>query len=77
MAYVFAKKPPYVPEPNCRGWFTDWMYGHSAPDAVLELLPCQCKRECLQEQCPCLDNGHKCKKKQYDSGCSYLDEVEY
>ena len=38
----------------------NWMYGHAAPDAVLELLSCQCKRECLQEQCPCLDNGHKC-----------------
>ena len=55
----------------------DWMYGHAAPDAVLELLSCQCKRECLQEQCPCLDNGHKCKTPECDSECSYLDEVEY
>ena len=38
----------------------DWMHGHAAPDAVLERLSWQCKRECLQEQCPCLDNGHKC-----------------
>ena len=36
------------------------MHGHAAPDAVLELLSWQCKRECLQEQSPCLDNGHKC-----------------
>ena len=39
----------------------DWMYGHAAPDAVLDLLPCQCKTECLEEQ-NCFDNGHKCKK---------------
>ena len=39
---------------------SDWMYGHCAPDAVLELLSCQCKRECLQEQWPCLTNCHKC-----------------
>ena len=55
----------------------DWMYGHAAPDAVLELLPCQCKRECLEEQCPCLDKCHKCKKPEYYSECSYLDEVGY
>ena len=36
------------------------MQEHAAPEAVLERLSWQCKRECLQELCPCLDNGHKC-----------------
>ena len=55
----------------------DWMYGHATPNAVLELLSCQWKIECLQEQCPCLDNGHKCNTPEYDPECSYLDEIEY
>ena len=62
------QRNPNVPEPNCHGWIRtevgslkiDWKYGHAAPDAVLELISCQCKRECRQEQCPCVDNGHKC-----------------
>ena len=52
-----------VPEPTCHGWVRtevgslkiDWMHGHAvighaAPNAVLELLVCQCKRDCLQER---------------------------
>ena len=62
------QRNPDVPEPTCHGWVRtevgslkiDWMHGHAAPDAVLELLACQCKRECLQERCPCLVNGLKC-----------------
>ena len=49
-----------MPEPTCHGWVRtevgslkiDWMHGHAAPDAVLELLARQCKRECVQERCP-------------------------
>ena len=62
------QRNPDVPEPSCHGWVRtaagslnlDWMHGQAAPDTVLELLACQCKRECLQEQCPCLNNGLKC-----------------
>ena len=62
------QRNPEVPKPTCHGWVRtevgslkiDWMHGHAAPDAVLELLACQCKRECLQERCPCLVNGLKC-----------------
>ena len=59
------QRNPDVPEPTCHGWVRtevgslkiDRMHGHAAPDAVLELLACQYKRECLPEQCPCLGNG--------------------
>ena len=42
------QRNPDVPEPTCHGWVRtdvgslkiDWMHGHAAPDAVLELLAC-------------------------------------
>ena len=50
MADIFATKP-LCARTNSHGWVRtevgslkiDWMYGHAAPDAVLELLSCQCK----------------------------------
>ena len=50
------------------------MHGHAAPDAVLERLSWQCKREYLQEQCPCLDNGHKCTYMCRVQTCGHLKE---
>ena len=55
-----SHRNPDVPEPNCHGWVRtkvvslniDRMHGQAAPDAVLELLACQCKRECLQRTVP-------------------------
>ena len=37
-----------------------WIHGQVAPDAVLELLACQCKRKCVPDDCPCMVNGFKC-----------------
>ena len=53
------------------------MHGHAAPDAVLEGLSWQCKRECLQEQCPCLDNDHKCTYMYRLQTCENRKEDEY
>lgn len=38
----------------------DWMSVKPAPDAVLELLACQCPRSCTLPNCICLQNDLKC-----------------
>ena len=57
-----------IPEPDGHGWIKradggldlDWIHGQVAPDAVLELLACQCKRKCVPHDCPCIVNGFQC-----------------
>ena len=58
---------PQVPSPVGSGWCLedgkltiDWMSGEPAPQAVLELLSCQCSRICKLPSCTCLTNGLKC-----------------
>jgi len=59
---------PSVPDPKDYGWTTDpdgklviqWMRGSPAPEAVLQLLSCQCVRSCKLPHCTCLSNGLKC-----------------
>ena len=59
---------PNIPEPDGHGWIKRadggldlyWIHGQVAPDAVLELLACQCKRKCVPDDCPCMVNGFKC-----------------
>ena len=59
---------PDIPEPDGHGWIKiadggldlDWIHRQVAPDAVLELLACQCKRKCVPDDCPCMVNGFKC-----------------
>ena len=59
---------PDIPEPDGHGWIKrgdggldlDWIHGQVAPDAVQELLTCQCKRKCVPDDCPCMVNGFKC-----------------
>lgn len=38
----------------------DWMDRLPAPEAVLQLLACKCKRACELPRCECLRNGLKC-----------------
>ena len=38
----------------------DWMEKKPAPEAVLELLACKCKRSWNSQSCPCVANGLKC-----------------
>ena len=38
----------------------DWMDGPPAPDAVLEMLSCKCRKSCRAPQCQCAVNGLKC-----------------
>ena len=62
---------PNTPSPEGHGWkFTtdgdaqvlaiDWMDGASAPEAVLELLSCKCRKSCKAPQCPCVVNRLVC-----------------
>ncbi|KAL8624539.1 hypothetical protein ACOMHN_005841 [Nucella lapillus] len=62
---------PQAPDPVGSGWTVeradgkdilaiDWMNVQPAPDAVLELLACSCRKECATEVCVCLMNGLKC-----------------
>ena len=36
------------------------MDGKPAPDAVLDLLSCVCKRKCVPNDCICITNDIKC-----------------
>ena len=62
---------PSIPSPHGHGWIisgvdgshdvkVEWMSGLPAPMAVLELLSCQCKKQCSQESCPCIISGLQC-----------------
>ena len=59
---------PLVPSPVKRGWVrnddgqltVEWMRGSPAPDAVLQLLLCNCSRRCKLPECQCMSNGLKC-----------------
>ena len=58
------QKCPEIPSLEGSGWCTedgklvvDWMGGQPAPQAVLELLSCQCSRSCKLPSCSCIVNG--------------------
>ena len=57
-----------LPEPDGHGWkivddelVIDWTDEKPAPDAVIEMMSCKCKKPCnLQNQCSCHENGLSC-----------------
>ena len=59
---------PDVPNPRGHGWisrsgylYTDWMHQLSAPEAILELIHCNCiKSKCITSQCSCHANSLAC-----------------
>ena len=62
---------PEVPNPTGHGWkiesqdgqdvlAVDWMNGKPAPQALIDLLACTCRRECKMPQCDCMRNALKC-----------------
>jgi hypothetical protein len=64
------EQDPEVPSPVGRGWKIEkeeaeqlvvhWMDGQPAPEAVLDLLACNCPRKCALPKCVCITNGLKC-----------------
>lgn len=58
---------PDIPSPQEHGWNIDndvinfvWLDSKPAPEEVLELLSCSCKRVCSLQSCCCLKSGLKC-----------------
>ncbi|KAL9977454.1 hypothetical protein ACROYT_G014858 [Oculina patagonica] len=62
------QQDPQVPSPVGRGWkidnkdgvaklVVDWMDVKPAPEAILELLACNCTRKCVSPNCVCVTNG--------------------
>lgn len=90
---------PVIPSPHGHGWEVDdisnvvkfvWLGSKPAPEEVLELLSCTCKRACTVENCCCLKAGLKCTDMcsiqcenmatdddvQYESGDSESEDAE-
>lgn len=90
---------PVIPSPGGHGWEVDnisnvvkfvWLGSKPAPEKVLELLSCTCKRACTVDNCCCLKAGLKCTDMcsvqcenmlhdndvQYESGDSDSEGVE-
>ena len=67
--------------PEHNGWeMTDgllavrWMTCKPAPEEVLELLSCDCRRKCVRGSCECIDNGLKCTEACRFSNCDNFEE---
>jgi hypothetical protein len=68
---ISLENDPRTPTPIGRGWklveedgrkqlAIDWMDGLPAPQAVIDLLSCNCTKICKLPKCICLANGMKC-----------------
>ena len=58
---------PDTPSPHGYGWNVNtstiefvWLGSRPAPEEVLELLSCTCKRKCTDDSCCCIKAGLKC-----------------
>ena len=59
---------PEIPTPDGHGWyFADdaeleikWMDCNPAPDEILEVVICDCKKKCVQTSCSCMQLGFSC-----------------
>ena len=62
---------PNIPSPAGHGWkfatdgddqvlAIDWMDGTSAPESILEMLSCKCRKSCKAPKCPCVMNKLPC-----------------
>lgn len=80
-----------MPSPVGRGWKIErgeeveqlvvhWMEGQPAPDAVLDLLACNCAKKCALPKCTCMANGLRCtdmcKLADCDNQASTSESVE-
>jgi len=66
------EKDPKAPSPVGHGWkiesvggvdqlVVQWMDGQLAPEALLDLLACNCPKHCVSTtKCVCVANGLKC-----------------
>ena len=77
------ERAPAVPSPVGRGWLLSnedlmphWMDGFPAPEAVLDLLSCNCSKSCSPNKCICMQNGLKCTDMCKLKGCSNIGPTE-
>lgn len=74
---------PEVPPPVGHGWTVDetnhltfeWLGSKSAPEEVLELLSCTCRRTCVVETCCCLKAGLRCTE-MCNVACNNMNDDE-
>jgi len=74
---------PDIPSPVGHGWrvddgqlVIDWGDAPPAPEAVMELIACNCPRQCLEESCSCLQNRMRCTYLCKLQTCSNMQEEE-
>lgn len=69
---------PETPSPNGFGWIqlengsldVQWTTIRPAPEHVLELLACSCKKHCKEGICPCMLNKLNCTDACHSFECS-------
>ena len=54
----------------------DWMSGKPAPEAVLDLIACNCSKACYNESCTCFSNKLKCTNMCKINNCSNQEEIQ-
>ena len=76
---------PQISSPlECKGWslgdkgelVITWLTGAPAPDAVLELLSCKCKKSCKVPSCQCIMNGLPCTQACFLQECGNIKDEE-
>ena len=74
---------PVIPSPDDHGWYfienevaIKWNLCKPAPDEILELLSCKCRKKCVTEKCVCVDNGLKCTDACSLDDCENMEQVE-
>ena len=93
-AYVWKKaleRDPDVPDPVGNGWImsdghleVDWMSLPPAPQILIQLIACKCKKDCRSARCSCVSNnlvctdacgcGQDCVNKKKDVNVADMDD---
>ena len=75
---------PYmdIPSPDGNGWILDgeykilWMTLPAAPDSLLQIVKCTCKKGCTSQRCSCLKAQLKCSDLCSCENCSNFIAVD-
>ena len=78
---------PKLPSPHGHGWVVkdgasgsdiniEWTTQLPAPEQLLELISCRCKRGCQSRQCSCLANGLLCTDACQCSDCTNSKDAD-
>lgn len=75
---------PDTPSPDGHGWEIErdtititWNTVQQAPNVLLEMLACECKRKCIPISCSCIQNNFKCTEACALSSCDNYDPTYY